>query len=325
MATRCPRACMARSASNLSCGVQSARQSAMPACPATRATDLDLSPDSNCTCNPAWVTARTAPAACARRSSARSNRASSTRPACPSSRTRNTCCASVLSSSTAPVCRDEPSSTRPAGKAPCKSCTQALNPRPTSSCTCVTCQRGAWPLALRAAAMTTARDTGCREWRASSAAKPKASCAGTPAAAWMALTTMPSRVKVPVLSKTTVSTSANASRPWRLRTSTPWRASVPAADNMATGVASDKAQGQVTINTDTATMSAWAGSVGHHHSAARKAASKTAIKKGRATRSATCANRGFCNDALSISATIWPKRVAGPVPCTSTSTDDCRL
>jgi hypothetical protein len=32
---------------------------------------------------------------------------------------------------------------------------------------------------------------------------------------------------------------------------------------MAAGVAKDKAHGQVTINTATATMSAWAGSVGH--------------------------------------------------------------
>ena len=40
---------------------------------------------------------------------------------------------------------------------------------------------------------------------------------------------MPSRVSVPVLSNTMVSTCASASSPCRLRTNTPWRASVPAS------------------------------------------------------------------------------------------------
>ena len=74
---------------------------------------------------------------------------------------------------------------------------------------------------------------------------------------------MPSRVSVPVLSNTMVSTWASASSPCRLRTSTPWRASVPAAVSMATGVASDSAHGQVTMSTATATISACPGSDGH--------------------------------------------------------------
>ena len=37
---------------------------------------------------------------------------------------------------------------------------------------------------------------------------------------------------------------------------TPALASAPALDNMAAGVASDNAQGQVTIKTDTATINA---------------------------------------------------------------------
>ncbi|MNV83686.1 hypothetical protein D3C71_1775040 [compost metagenome] len=136
---------------------------------------------------------------------------------------------------------------------------------------------------------------------------------------------MPSRVSVPVLSNTKVSTLAKASNPCRLRTSTPWRAKVPAAVNMATGVASDKAQGHVTISTATATINACPGSDGHQYAAAKKAASNTAARNGRAIRSASRASRGFCKEALSISATICAKRVWPPMPCTSTSTGDCRL
>ena len=70
-------------------------------------------------------------------------------------------------------------------------------------------------------------------------------------------------MSVPVLSNITVSTAASASNASSRRTSTPRRASAPAADNMAAGVASDKAQGQVTTSTDTATISARCGSVCH--------------------------------------------------------------
>ena len=45
------------------------------------------------------------------------------------------------------------------------------------------------------------------------------------------------------------------------RTSTPLRAKAPAVASMAAGVAKDKAQGQVTINTATATITACAGSL----------------------------------------------------------------
>ena len=94
---------------------------------------------------------------------------------------------------------------------------------------------------------------------------------------------------------------------------------------MATGVANDKAHGQVTISTATATMSAWPGSVGHHQTAAKPAATSTPTRKGRAMRSASWAKRGFCSEALSISATICAKRVPSPTPCTRTSTAACRL
>ena len=136
---------------------------------------------------------------------------------------------------------------------------------------------------------------------------------------------MPSCVSVPVLSNTTVSIVASDSRACRLRTRTPSRAKAPAAESMATGVAKDSAQGQVTISTATATIRACCGSLGHHHTSAASAASSTKTRKGRATRSASWANRGFCSEALSISATISANRVSAPTRSTRISTADSRL
>ena len=113
-----------------------------------------------------------------------------------------------------------------------------------------------------------------------------------------------SRVSVPVLSKTTVSTPASASSACKRRTSTPRRAIQPALASRAAGVASDRAQGQVTTRMETATISARAGSCGHHPAQAAPAASSTASKKGRAILSARRATPGLLLAACSISATI---------------------
>ena len=92
---------------------------------------------------------------------------------------------------------------------------------------------------------------------------------------------------------------------------------------MAVGVASDSAQGQVTINTATAAINACAGSVCHQKAAAPNAASSTINKKGLATRSASSARRGLSLAARSISATICAYCVALPdcVMRTSTALD----
>ena len=66
----------------------------------------------------------------------------------------------------------------------------------------------------------------------------------------------PSWVKVPVLSNTTVSISASPCKDCNSRTSTPPRANRPALASIAAGVASDRAHGQVTIKTETATIKA---------------------------------------------------------------------
>ena len=70
------------------------------------------------------------------------------------------------------------------------------------------------------------------------------------------------------------------------------------------GVAKDKAQGQVTINTDTATIMALPGDSPQAHTAANAATTNTANKNGLAMRSASAANRGLCNEAVCIKLTI---------------------
>ena len=119
-------------------------------------------------------------------------------------------------------------------------------------------------------------------------------------------------VNVPVLSNTTVSTLANVSSACKRRTNTPPFAKRPAVANMAVGVANDKAQGQVTIRTATATDKACWGSIRHHTKPAPMASKKTTIKNGVAMRSASCASRGFSVLARSIKETIAANRVSRP-------------
>ena len=81
-------------------------------------------------------------------------------------------------------------------------------------------------------------------------------------------------------------------------------ASAPALASMAAGVASDKAQGQVTTRMATAIISACPGSDGHHQAQANPAASSTKMRNGLANRSASCAMCGLLVEACAISATI---------------------
>ena len=106
------------------------------------------------------------------------------------------------------------------------------------------------------AARLNALETGCRECSARAAAMATASSGETPERVSTEPKTIASRVRVPVLSNTRVSTVARLSNACNLRTSTPLRASDPAAASMAAGVARDSAHGQVTTSTATATISA---------------------------------------------------------------------
>ena len=94
---------------------------------------------------------------------------------------------------------------------------------------------------------------------------------------------------------------------------------------MAAGVARDKAQGHVTINTETATIKAWLGLVCHHHAAEPKANNNTPNKNGLAIRSASWAKRGFWIDALCIKSTICENWVSSPTLATRTTTGALKL
>ena len=176
-----------------------------------------------------------------------------------------------------------------------------------------------------APASTSAREAGCSEWRASAPAQASACACETPARVCTPCTHRRSRLRVPVLSNTTVSTCASASKACRRRTNIPPPARRPAAASMAAGVASDRAQGQVTTNTDTATISARSGSLSHHHRAAPAALSITPTKNGLARRSASSASVGLVLEAASIRATIWAKRVLSATRCTRTQSVEPRL
>src|SRR5574344_1259619 len=129
-------------------------------------------------------------------------------------------------------------------------CTWARKPCPASSCNCSTCQACSSSPTLK---LCSALDTGCIDCFAKATANSEYSAgSASPFAAWLACTANPSCVRVPVLSKTIVCTLAKASNPCRLRTNTPCRAKEPAAVKMATGVAKDRAQGQVTMSTTAA-------------------------------------------------------------------------
>ena len=142
----------------------------------------------------------------------------------------------------------------------------------------------------------------------------------TPSRARHSPTTKRSWVKVPVLSNTTAVTRDKASKACRRRTNTPPCARAPADDSIAAGVAKDKAQGQVTMSTATATDKACVWSMGHQYSAAPAAANMTKTKKGAAMRSAKMAKRGLSMDAFSIRLTICPKRVSLPNTLKRTNT-----
>eukprot|EP01031_Cornospumella_fuschlensis_P010526 gene10525-12893_t len=85
------------------------------------------------------------------------------------------------------------------------------------------------------AARTTAWARGCSEARSIPAARRSSSSRSNPSRATTWVTEGRPSVRVPVLSKITVSISASTSTACSLRTSTPWRASRPADVSIAAG------------------------------------------------------------------------------------------
>ena len=105
------------------------------------------------------------------------------------------------------------------------------------------------------ASLTIASPNGCSEPRSADAANSKSSCSELPSAAeaTRSVTTGFPVVRVPVLSKTTVSTLWAISRACACLISTPISAPLPVPTMIAVGVASPSAHGQAIISTETKT------------------------------------------------------------------------
>ena len=111
-------------------------------------------------------------------------------------------------------------------------------------------------------------------------------------------------VIVPVLSKQIVSSAARPSSASKRCTSTPRRISAPAAASSADGAASDRAQGQVTISTETITHTARDGSIIDQAAPASTASSSTPQRNGPAIRSAARSSGGRALIAVRIRETM---------------------
>jgi len=118
------------------------------------------------------------------------------------------------------------------------------------------------------------------------------------------IVSVPGAVRVPVLSKQIVSSAASASSASKRCTRTPRRTSAPAAASSADGAASESAQGQVTIRTETATQTARDGSMNDQATAAAAARASTPQRNGPATRSAARSSGGRSVIAVRMSATM---------------------
>ena len=125
-------------------------------------------------------------------------------------------------------------------------------------------------------------------------------------------------VSVPVLSKTTSVACASTSMACPRVTSRPSRASRPDAIVNATGVASDKAHGQLTTSTATVTGNAIAGSSCHQTNAVSADSASNPHRNHEATRSAVVTATGFSSAPRSINRRIAARRVAAPTCSTRT-------
>ena len=127
-------------------------------------------------------------------------------------------------------------------------------------------------------------------------------------------------VRVPVLSARQWVASASRSTAFARVAMRPARARAPRAAVIAAGVASERAQGQVTTRTETSTGIIRAGSWTSHPMATPAASTRTPPMNHAAARSASCAMAGRSRAACSAWRSTPPSTVASPVLVTSTST-----
>ena len=197
------------------------------------------------------------------------------------------------------------------------SATTARRPRPGRAVKSVT---GGKDMAVRRAHCTKARPKGCSLpcWAAAASASTSSAFQAGANRRSCPKRGCPS-VSVPVLSKTThVVRDAASNAPTPL-TRMPWRAASPTPTMMAAGVASPKAQGQATTNTEMAANNPVCGCPSPHQTASVSSASATTA----GTKIAETRSTSLCTGALEFwacrtKATMRPKVDSRPTAVVST-------
>ncbi|VVN63568.1 hypothetical protein PS687_04810 [Pseudomonas fluorescens] len=297
-----PSLCSCCSTCSLSSGRRPPWASSMFNSRATLATIGELSPDSSNVRQPRALQAASSAGASLRRRSSSTNQArapqrSPSSSHCPAS-SGGAGIGQPLSSQTNPgwPMRNRRSPTRPS------------RPRPgvlsTSSAA-----NGARPKA---------RAIGCSERFSKAAARPRQSSLPSSPKGRMARKARRPSVRVPVLSKITVSIWFRPSSTWPRVSSSPSLCRVPVAAVRAVGVARDNAHGQVATSMASTIQNARDESSSHHSRPISAAAISEHSRNHCAARSAICARRGFSAWARSNRRTMADRRVSWPRARTST-------
>ncbi|CRQ87724.1 hypothetical protein PAERUG_E16_London_17_VIM_2_04_14_03148 [Pseudomonas aeruginosa] len=302
ISTRRPSPCRRSSMASLSSGVRPPRASSMPSSAATLATIGEASPDSRRVRQPRALQAASRAGASLRRRSSRPNQASG-----PCSSPSSSHCPEspgiagvalpprLLTKAAWPMRRRRPS-TRPSRPSP------------------------GWLATLSAAsgARPKARAMGCSERFSRAAARARQRSASRSRRGSTCLSVRRPSVRVPVLSKITVSMWFSPSSTCPRVISRPSLCRLPVAAVSAVGVASDRAQGQVATSSDSTTQKARWWSTCHHSAPTAAATSRTMSRNHCATLSASSARRGLSAWARSSRRTMADRRLSSPRAPTST-------
>ena len=164
-----------------------------------------------------------------------------------------------------------------------------------------------------------ARAMGCSERASRAAARRRAVPASSSPSGRVSTRLMRPVVRVPVLSRITRSTWESASMASARVTSTPRRRSWPWPAVSAVGVASARAQGQVTTSTERVIHSTREGSMNHHTMATPRATNSRRSTNRWAMRAAIWARRGRLAKARSVRSTMPETRASRPAWVTRTT------
>mmetsp|Transcript_4368 Transcript_4368/g.12600 ORF Transcript_4368/g.12600 Transcript_4368/m.12600 type:complete len:420 (-) Transcript_4368:1542-2801(-) len=236
-----------------------ANVSGMPTSRATAAAAAGLSPDTSSTRMPLCCSCFTTDTASGRKLSRKPRLPMMPRPSTPTYTTVSELAALLSlmrSAAEGAMCWADDTtpcthSRRPTATA--RPSTKPRTPSPASVCAPSSCKSGSpWCCA----AERTASATGWRVQLSTAAANCSTSASLAPPKVWLLVSCMRPWVRVPVLSSTTVSTAAAASRTSPPLSSRPRRAPAADATSTAVGVARPRAQGQATTSTSTASLTA---------------------------------------------------------------------